>query len=217
MSYILDALRQADAERERDPARGIHAQPGALQPRAGAGGVRVWPWVGAVAGLAVVAAFVFWRPAPPAVVTPVAGPVTPSAPAPVAPPANAPAVPAGEVQPAAPPMPVAPIAAAPTARPAPAASAAQAPVAASPPSAAAAAAAERVVAFADLPPDVQRELPKLAINGGVHSENAAQRMLIVGGQVMLEGAELAPGLVLEQIRPKAAVLRFRGMRYSVPY
>ena len=27
MSYILDALRKADAERERDPARGIHAQP----------------------------------------------------------------------------------------------------------------------------------------------------------------------------------------------
>ena len=27
MSYILDALKKADAQRERDPARGIHAQP----------------------------------------------------------------------------------------------------------------------------------------------------------------------------------------------
>ena len=26
MSYILDALRKADAQRDRDPARGIHAQ-----------------------------------------------------------------------------------------------------------------------------------------------------------------------------------------------
>ncbi len=26
MSYILDALKKADAQRERDPARGIHAQ-----------------------------------------------------------------------------------------------------------------------------------------------------------------------------------------------
>ncbi len=42
-------------------------------------------------------------------------------------------------------------------------------------------------------------------------------MLIVGGQVAGEGAELAPGVVLEQIRPKSAVLRFRGLRYTVAY
>lgn len=46
MSYILDALRKADAQRQRDPARGIHAQPlGASstlpQPRSGRG-VRLW-------------------------------------------------------------------------------------------------------------------------------------------------------------------------------
>jgi general secretion pathway protein B len=46
MSYILDALRKADAQRQRDPARGIHAQPlgsSAIgpQPRNGRG-VRLW-------------------------------------------------------------------------------------------------------------------------------------------------------------------------------
>lgn len=81
----------------------------------------------------------------------------------------------------------------------------------------AAGATERIYAMAELPPDVQRDLPKLAITGGVHSDNAAQRMLIVGGQVMGEGAELAPGLVLEQIRAKTAVFRFRGLRFSLPY
>jgi hypothetical protein len=35
--------------------------------------------------------------------------------------------------------------------------------------------------------------------------------------VRSEGAELAPGLVLEQIRAGSAVLRFRGWRYSVSY
>jgi general secretion pathway protein B len=79
------------------------------------------------------------------------------------------------------------------------------------------AAADRILAVAELPAEVQRELPKLAISGGVHSENAAQRMLIVGGQVMSEGAELAPGVTLEQIRSRSAVLRFRGFRYSVPF
>jgi len=78
-------------------------------------------------------------------------------------------------------------------------------------------AADRVLAQADLPAEIQRELPKLAISGGVHSENASQRMLIVGGQVVNEGAELAPGVVLEQIRARTAVLRYRGYRFSVAY
>jgi general secretion pathway protein B len=77
--------------------------------------------------------------------------------------------------------------------------------------------ADRVLAFGELPAEVQRELPKLQISGGVYSENAARRMLIVGGQVVSEGAELAPGLVLEQIRARAAVLKFRSWRYSVAY
>ncbi|NNU42734.1 general secretion pathway protein GspB [Ramlibacter montanisoli] len=72
-------------------------------------------------------------------------------------------------------------------------------------------------AQAELPAEVQKDLPKLAISGGVHSENAAQRMLVVGGQVLSEGAEVAPGVVLEQIRAGTAVLRFRGYRYSVGY
>jgi general secretion pathway protein B len=42
-------------------------------------------------------------------------------------------------------------------------------------------------------------------------------MLIVGGQVMIEGQEVAAGVVLEQIRARSAVLRFRGLRYSVVY
>jgi general secretion pathway protein B len=35
--------------------------------------------------------------------------------------------------------------------------------------------------------------------------------------VLSEGAEAAPGVLLEQIRPKTAVLNFRGYRYGVPY
>ena len=71
--------------------------------------------------------------------------------------------------------------------------------------------------MSELPADVQHALPKLAISGGVYSDNPAQRMLIVGGQVMTEGQELAPGVLLEQIRPRSTVLRFRGYRYSVAY
>ncbi|MES2785171.1 MAG: general secretion pathway protein GspB [Pseudomonadota bacterium] len=64
-----------------------------------------------------------------------------------------------------------------------------------------------------LPPDA----PRLAINGGVYSSSKAQRMLIVNGQVYNEGNEIAAGVVLEEIRNKTAVVRFRGSRYTVEY
>jgi general secretion pathway protein B len=51
----------------------------------------------------------------------------------------------------------------------------------------------------------------------VYSVNASQRMLIVNGQVFTEGGEVGAGVVLEEIRPKAAVLKFRGSRYTVAY
>ena len=76
---------------------------------------------------------------------------------------------------------------------------------------------DRLLSLAELPADVQRDLPKLSITGGVYSPTPAQRLLIVNGQVLGEGAEAAPGVLLEQIRQKTAVLNFRGYRYGVPY
>ena len=61
----------------------------------------------------------------------------------------------------------------------------------------------------------QPDAPKLAFSGAVYSSNPAQRMLIVNGQVVHEGADLGAGVVLEEIKPKAAVVRFRGGRYQV--
>jgi len=218
MSYILDALRRADAERERDPARGIHAQPAAGAQAGGRHRVPAWAWPAGLLLVVAAAGVATWqRTSVPAPMLQAAAPapVAATAVAPAAavmPPAPPPpvvvervrvvAAPAAAAKPAAP---AAPVAVAPTSVPQPAAAASAAP------------AGERVLNLAELPPDVQRDLPKLAITGGVYSENAAQRMLIVGGQVFHEGAELAQGVVLDQIRPRAAVLRFRSYRYSVTY
>lgn len=229
MSYILDALRRADAERERDPARGIHAQPAAGAPVAAPRRVPGWAWpAGALAIVAVAGAIAWDRPgsAPIAVV---AAPQTAAVPEPA--PAPAPVPPVMNVAAAVSPPAPAPLPA-PVERPRPA-TAAQRVEAVTPAVAAASApavvataapaavlkapAGERVFNVTELPADVQRELPKLTISGGVHSENAAQRLLVVGGQVVNEGAELAPGVVLEQIRARTAVLRYRGYRYSVGY
>ncbi|HVE55029.1 MAG TPA: general secretion pathway protein GspB [Ramlibacter sp.] len=224
MSYILDALRKADAERERDPSRGIHAQVATLPLEAASRGAP-WGWLAfGAAAVAAGGAYLAWptapvpRPVPvlPApgfvleaprqpVVVPIAAAVVPAAPAPVV--ATAPAAERAQVKAAPAAVPKAPV---PDAAPA-------VPAMAEPSVPAAVPAQERIVAVGELPADVQRELPKLTISGGVHSENAAQRMLVVGGQVKGEGAELAPGVVLEQIRARSAVLRFKGFRYSIPY
>lgn len=241
MSFILEALRRADAQREADPARGIHARP--LPPRddddsdddsaASARAPlarRLLPW--AVVLVLVLAALVAWRELRPheAVtrwaerVAPLearavrvqagpegsAGPAHAILPPPEAdPPARRTArAPAG--------VPVAAPAVVPAA--ARAAAGTGSPVAsrgASPPatSAETPAAVRSAAPGRGLPDDA----PRLAITGGVHSANAAQRMLVVNGQVVGEGAEPAPGLQVEEIGAGAAVLRWRGRRYQVGY
>lgn len=245
MSYILDALRKADAQRERDPARGIHAQPVLAVPRTDdrAGRRQRWLWGVVAAGVAL-AGWAAWRlvaTAPPVVVAAVAiEPARPVVPPLVVP---VPAGPAAAVQPP-------PVAAAPVPAAAPAAAKAKAPAPASalaspatspdttPATSAAAlpaagpsvallpavaapgpepAGGQRVYALGDLPAEIQRDLPKLAVSGGVYSNNPAQRMLVVNGQVVNEGAEAAAGVVLEQIRARTAVFRYRGYRYSLPF
>ena len=211
MSYILDALRKADAERERDPARGIHAQPMAAQPPAPRASSQV-AWIGAGLLAAALVGYAWSQRSLEAPPVPPHAPVA-SIPNPmpaVAPPAVVTV--STSVQPAAPP---------PLAEPVKTALAAPAVIKAPPAPKAAASAAgaplDHIYAQTELPQDVQAALPKLAISGGVYSENVAQRMLIVGGQVVNEGAELAPGLVLEQIKARNVVLRFRGYKYSVVY
>ncbi len=228
MSYILDALRKADALRVGDPARGIHALPVAAHTaapgRSRSGDLVLW---GTAAALIIAAAAWLWlgvddtaRTAPvvarPMVAAPVAAPL---AQAPRQPPPPAPAV---AVLPAAPVVTLAPAPAPPSGPRLPAVAGlagvpqgpASLPVAAT---AAPPAPGDRVYSIAELSTDVQQALPKFGISGGVYSENIAQRMLIVNGQVFNEGSEIAPGVVLEQVRLKTAVLRFRGLRIAQPY
>jgi len=208
MSYILDALRRADAERERGSVPGIHAQPAMLgeadseAPRA----PRPWVWGGLVFAMVLLAGLAWWllgrdTPSPaaapvlatPAAVSPAPAPVSPT-PAPRA------------VEPAKTPEDKA-------AKPPPAA-ASKAP-AASP--AAASAAEPRIYQLGELPDDIRRELPTLAVGGAMYSQNPANRMLIVNGQTFHEGDKLGPNLSLQQIRLKSAVLEYKGYRYGITY
>lgn len=217
MSYILEALRKADAQRERNRVPGLHAHPFAAEAP-----VPAQRWGGSVmaalAAVGVVAAVaITWRlatpGAAPAVTAPervAAAPAVVQEPAPVAatpaPPRPATAI----VPPAPPPLPPQPV------REVKAPAAAQAPITVPPASAVPAAPAVAAApAIANGPPP---GLPQLAVSGGVYSQNPAQRMLIVNGLVFNEGSEVASGVRLEEVRAdKKAVLNFNGQRFALPY
>ena len=275
MSYILDALKRADSEREREreDVPGLHSKtetwiaPDEVRTRRAQPQAVVWALAAAClllamgvlwfvlareaapASVAVSAAVpvqsaptVLQQPAPQpapavavtapapavAVIAPAPAPTTIAAPAPA--PAPAPVARAAPQTPA-PARTVRaadPAALPPSTQAAPAAPAVAKPKASAPavaatasvpsPTASAATSAEaRLYTLSELPEDVRAGLPALAVGGAMYSQTPANRMLIINGQVFREGDTLAPGVVLEQIKLKSAVLKVKGLRYGISF
>lgn len=272
MSYILDALRKAEAERERGNVPSVHAQPMFPPGASHAGAGRRPPaWmVPASAAVLLLAAAGVWfgversGSAPSGPVSSAPLPTAPMTPAAVPPPAmvaattptstsappsaglaptNAPAVAttaptrsldsivAALPKPASTPAPTSvtpandrnapqstlPPSTSPNAldtRSTPASPPSGAPSA---PTVPAAPNDARIYALNELPDDIRHQLPLLSVGGSMYSPTAANRLLIVNGQVLHEGDRITPELVLQQIKVKAAVLVFKGYRYAINY
>ena len=87
---------------------------------------------------------------------------------------------------------------------------------ASPPPASARLTADtRVPALASLPEALRRQLPPLALGGGMYAEQPAQRLVLVNGQVAHEGDDLGRGLRLLQIRPRSVVFAFGEQMFEL--
>jgi general secretion pathway protein B len=223
MSYILDALRKADAERARGALPTLQTvAPGPPGPAAGGGGGAArhgrW-WAGALAVLALlgVAAWVLLPSRDPTVLAPAPVVALPAERALLAVPAPAPlasaatpvvgqeALPASGAAPLqarinlpAPPQPASAVAAAPSA-------------------AATRASAAPLPRLDDLPAALKRQVPALKVGGSVYSDQPASRFVMVNGQLLREGDAVSPGLVLERIGARSMVLRLREQRFEVPY
>lgn len=237
MSYILEALKKSQAERQLGELPSIHAPQVQLQAGAAAHGARrgpVWLALGGV-GAAVAAALLLWQPWQAGAAAPAAAPamLAQAVPAPRPPSDAAPAPAAAAPLPVAVPAPLVP---APSVPPAATAApvhharpvaepqaetpgqAVPAPVPVPVPVASPAPAAEEAVpGMHDLPEPIQRQIPPIAIGGYIYSKNPADRLLLIDKVLRHEGEELAPGLVLEKLLPKAAIFSFKGYRYRVPY
>lgn len=236
MSYILEALRRADAERERDAVPTLQAQPGnfdlsqvepALQPKP-------WLWLlggGVVAAVVPLVVFLSMRgtPRPAAPAAPSTADVRPLVPAPMPiTPAPASSAPAPSL---AAPSSVEPRKAVTSAPPAqPPASRRSADTKKAPPTSAPSPApamaggktkpdepAPPLPSAAELPAEVRQGMPQVTVSGNMYSDRPENRMVVINGQLLRENDPVAPDLVLEEIRRNSVVLRYRGQRYVVPH
>ena len=230
MSYILDALKRADAERDRGAVPGLHTPP--VQVGTASGQQRKFRLLllilAGIGLLAVCGALWRWQnpvPSSPAITSSIPVPVVISTPPPVA--VTVPATTPTPAPQASPQMPavavvaatargVSPPAAVPVGvtKPVNVGKELQTPMPVAPP--VTATTGTPIMSIAQLPPDVSQALPKLAISGSTWSDNPAYRMVILNGQVFHEGDKPGVDLTLEQITAKAVIFNFKGYRYSMP-
>lgn len=229
MSYILDALKKSEEERELvRMLRTTGTTPGFFS----AGRRRLWP---AMLGLLVLVlgGFVALRylgpPAPvvqrtvpdlsqPAMAVPMAAPagtperVTPETPAPTPEPAARELAPKPPVDDLAAQTRVARVTPA-AAEPKPVVAPKQ------PPRQSAPAKPEdpgAVLFLRQMPEDFQRRLPGLAVNIHLYSANESENLVYINDRQYRRGEEITPGVRLEQIVPEGVVLSYEGKRFKVP-
>lgn len=242
MSYILDALKKADAERAHGRVPGLHTPTANLEADLPPLRGRPPAWVMGLGAVLVLTALgsAWWWTRPVATATPASEPVQPdprpvlaqapqTAPTPLPPTVTTPVTPTAPILTQAP---TPSLAATPT--PLSARSVSATPVTPSPARAQAATPAKpstrapihvdpaattstQVPNLAELPEDVRRSLPALTVSGAMYSDQPASRMLLINNRVFHEGDQPVAGLVLEEIRLKSAVFRYRGTRYAVSY
>lgn len=219
MSYILDALKKSEQQRQRSAAQITLAPapetPAPVRSRFYRNGALALSLIGAGIALGWLRP---WQTPAPIVPTP-APPLVPmpeSTPAPAArvpmpnpvarAPAPASAVPSIAASPVAPPAVMPPP---PPARMAPV-SEAPVPVLAEPQ---ATEPALRVMTLSELPASVRQELPALAISLHAYAREPKDRIVMINNQMLRQGDQVAPGLRLEQITQDGVVLGYQGYRF----
>lgn len=68
--------------------------------------------------------------------------------------------------------------------------------------------------FADLPLAIQQEIPEMKIQLHSYSNKSVNSIVSINSRMMKEGDSLAPGLRLEQITPDGVIFSYKGYRFQ---
>ncbi len=195
MSYILDALKRAEAERDRGAVPTLNTQgAGSAGTARSTSPLLLYGAIAVGVLLVLLLGLLLWRNWGGTSAAPQMEPPPQVAQAPLPAPVQA------QRKPVPP-----PVARKPASQPAPVTRPAA-------PSAQAA-----VLTMAELPDAIRRGLPPLKFGGAMYSDAAASRVLILNGQLLHEGESVQPGLVVETIGVHKATLNQNGQRFSIDY
>ena len=72
---------------------------------------------------------------------------------------------------------------------------------------------QRAIPMAELPRTIQQEIPALTIQLHAYSGNPAERLVSINSRMLREGGFLTPDLRLEQITPDGMIFNYKGYRF----
>jgi general secretion pathway protein B len=76
-----------------------------------------------------------------------------------------------------------------------------------------AAGVQTVISMAELPLSVRQELPAMTISVHAYSANPGSRLVGIDNRILREGEYVIPGLKLEQITPDGMIFGYKGYRF----
>lgn len=72
---------------------------------------------------------------------------------------------------------------------------------------------QKVVPLAELPLQIQQEIPAMTIPLHAYSSKPRDRLVSINDRILREGESLTPGLRLEQITPDGLIFSYKGYRF----
>ena len=74
---------------------------------------------------------------------------------------------------------------------------------------------KKLLSLRELPPSVQQGLPEMSITVHYYDSNPASRMVSINNRTMGEGQEFVAGLKLEEITPYGAIFSYQNYRFHL--
>lgn len=73
---------------------------------------------------------------------------------------------------------------------------------------------QEAVPFDELPDPIQREIPEMKVQLHAYSSNPGERLVYINGNRLREGDAMTPGLRLQEITPDGMIFSYKGFRFK---